>query len=865
MDSHETADNSDNVDGDSGGFQEVRNKKNFPAKDKGFTVSKTPAASRASEKVVKGRPVKNPPYEARPNQSKDIPPRFLAKAHQQQTTPGGKTTEGNGSFPKEPATPQGNAWEKPITANLRPEQGSHQSMTQSSSMESKDSLDLKISSVNTSMPHVTPKPVASLLDGTNPPVRTVIFENTNLKSGGKFTDVSKNTATSKISEMKKDGGNISSSLEIGKELPLNFGKAPGENSPELDFGSSPFDDQSNSSQSAPSQQIQSHAPAKPMSITQSTRSSYVSHQPSPISPLAADLNEKIQSVKRVWDVPSMPSVAEQTSVSGSEENSFHGGFGAESFKGTDSTNRDFTQSLQQTSTGYAPGSSPALSAIAKPDSSSSPNATTMRQVSQPGKSQQGSGMENQSHATLSSPFSGYAMHQGATSFGGMPAVPSPPTVMYGASQPHLHGGPGVYQTFPHDGPQVLNTNARSQYGQYAGAQAANAGPYGSLFLTSIESSYQPLSVSSYQHQQASQGGPPGPPQNQNNRISPGPLTTSGGGNAVMINSTSNSMMSIKSQVQGSSGNHPNLSHQVHPGAQQAYSQLSHHHHPAAMHPSHHMGTVGPNKGGYSQGGLSAQSQPQVFIPFDPNQPSVINLGQNYLSTGIRSGPPGGPPPSATPPVQALQASSSYYSGSSGNQTGVYPSGSAQGQTLQQLQIAVAPNPQALQNLQNASQHFNLQYQSPLNIPGYNSQAAAATVSALNLGNPLVRPGQHSYIKPGIDMVQSSQLKSSHDSLMNQSWNTSAFQLNQNFHGGNKTGNISDRNNVNNMNNQRKGNNHMPSMGSMNKYSNPGYPGQKGGGRYSAPGPIQRPISTSPSTGPGGVPSSSHSLPASEST
>jgi hypothetical protein len=58
----------------------------------------------------------------------------------------------------------------------------------------------------------------------------------------------------------------------------------------------------------------------------------------------------------------------------------------------------------------------------------------------------------------SSPFA-YSMpqqHQGNT-FGGMSAVPSPPTVLYGASQA-MHSGPhtNMYQAFPHVEPSQVS-------------------------------------------------------------------------------------------------------------------------------------------------------------------------------------------------------------------------------------------------------------------------------------------------------------------------------------------------------------------------------------------------------------------------
>lgn len=169
----------------------------------------------------------------------------------------------------------------------------------------------------------------------------------------------------------------------------------------------------------------------------------------------------------------------------------------------------------------------------------------------------------------------------------------------------------------------MNTTGRSQYGQYSQNPqgAAGSGPYGlsaSIFMPSIDSGYQPMS--SFQHQQQhSQSGPQGQAPNQNSRISPGPMATSGGGSVggVMMNSSG-----MKNQ--GGSGAHPNMSHQqqqqqhqhqVLAGShsQQGYShnQMSHHHHAGAMthHQQHSVGPVGPSKAGtYAQGGIAAQSQ-----------------------------------------------------------------------------------------------------------------------------------------------------------------------------------------------------------------------------------------------------------------
>ncbi|ODN06430.1 Protein PRRC2C [Orchesella cincta] len=805
-----TPDNSEAIDSESG-FQ----KKNSIAKppEKPSANNSAPKNVRQQQeqpKTSKDRRIKNSPYDPRPNSSKDVPPRFIPKSHQQIDTNHGQPCTGQSSDEQTTQPPTSGSWEKTVPASQSKE-NIPQSASQSNSspaIENKDVQDSKITSATTVHQSSTVSNASILDNSGGGPLKTMIFENTNFRS------INNTTKTSKPLEPKKETG--LSSLDPGKDLQIGFGKV--EESTEMDFGT--FNDTSSSAGvSQQNQAVPSQPSTKSMPIGQPPRS-FVSHQPSPISPLAADLNEKVQSVKRIWDQPSMPSVAEQNSVCGSEDNTFHGGFGSDSFKASDASNREFSSSLQQPTSGYAPGSSPALSAISKPESSSSPTSNNLR-ISKP---QQQNSLDNHGQSGISSsPFGGYSMPQGSNAFGGMPAVPSPPNVMYGTSQTlHAAAPPsGMYQTFPHvDAPQVMSATGR-QFGQYP-TQAATSG-YGLFLSTPMDYS----SMNSFQHQQGNQG-PPGQNPSQSTRISPGPLTTTGGGNSAgVIISSTNSMMNMK---QTGSGSHPNIPHQVVPGSQQGYSQLSHHHHAAAMSQQHHhLGAVGPPKGGYSQSGLQTQSQAPVFIPFDPNQQSVINLGQSFMSSGMRSGPPGGPPPPATPPVQAIQASSSYYSGSSGNQSGVYPTGSNQGGSLQQLHVAVA-NPQGMPGMHNANPQFGL-FPTQMSLQGYNQQAAASTVSALNLSNQLIRnpgPASHSFMKqPGLDLVQQSQMKSSHDAMMNQStWNSAGFSLNQTFHA-NKTGQNQDRNAGNNLGNQRKGNSHTGNVGNMKYMSTQGgYSGQQ---------------------------------------
>ncbi|XP_021950023.1 uncharacterized protein LOC110847393 isoform X4 [Folsomia candida] len=777
------SDNSENVDSDG-------QPKKGSSKEKVNVNSNNRLTGGRNEKqpqvANKDRRVKHPPYEAHLRSS--VAPRFQKETNE-----------------------SSNTWEKTPGALKTDHQGPQQMSHPTSSLtESKAESSLSTSSdVNHMKAQTTTSiinPASMIIDGSGGPLKTMIFENRN------FKNVSKPAGSGKSTETKDSS--MTSGLELTKDIGLSFGKDSGGNdNREMDFVSS-FDDRTDSQTS---QSMTSYPTTKPNPI--GPNRNFQGHQPSPVSPLAKDLTEKIQAVRQVWDKPSMSSVAEVGGTSTSEDsNNFHSGYTVSDAFKTD-VSRDYGSSLQQPQSSYAPGSSPAMSAISKPDSSTSPNSNAHRQVKPP---QQQSNLEN--HVGMSSSPFAYAMpqHQGAP-FGGHSAIPSPPTAMvYGNSQ-GLGGHTGVYQAFPHvDSSQVMNNSARSQYGQYSNPQGTGTAPYGlnaSMFMTSMDTGggYQ-QQMSSYQQQQQqqqqqhshhqqqhSQSGQGPTPSNR----SPGPMPSSGGNNSGVM----------KSQ---SSGAHP-MSHQV-MSSQQGYSQMSHHH-SGGMPPHHQLPPVVPSKPptvpGYTQSGITTQSQ--IYIPYDPSQ-QVLNFGgQSYVSSGMRNAPP----PSATPPVQGMQGSSNYYSGNASN--AVFP-GSNQGSGLQQLHVAVAPNPQALQNLQTATQSIQQYGQQQFQITGFNqlqgySQQAASTVSALNLGGQLIRPGPttHSHYNMKHDMVQQSHGLKSHEPMMNPTWNAQGFPLNQGFHGGgNKPAGNPDRNNPGNIGNPRKGGHQqMGSMGNMggnvNKY------------------------------------------------
>ena len=320
--------------------------------------------------------MKNPPYEARSSAHSNLPPRLAAA--KQRDTQGPPASGGNGKAGEngvEPAAPpQQNAWEKPITPTLRSDQITTASTTSTAGAVSphivnKESVDSNLANVTQISASTT---VSAVLDGTNPPSRTMIFENQKYKGG---VAVEKSSVTSKLLEPKKETVSATSGIEFGQDLGhLTFGKGAGEESPELNFSSSPLHvDPLNVPQSQASAAMMTSS--KPSALLpQSSRHSSFDHQPSPTSRGDVQLKQKIESVKGMWDPP-MSSVPEQMGVCAPEDTSFHGPFVSDSFKGADSSSRDFgPSSLPQSVVGYSGGSSPSISTMANPEASSSPNA-----------------------------------------------------------------------------------------------------------------------------------------------------------------------------------------------------------------------------------------------------------------------------------------------------------------------------------------------------------------------------------------------------------------------------------------------------------------------------------------------------------
>ncbi|CAG2054180.1 unnamed protein product, partial [Timema podura] len=302
-----------------------------------------------------------PPFE-RPRQSK-LPPRLararetnrLQKAQQQQHQHGmhndvsemNKINQSIGLFPDPslPAPPPSvNAWDKPITSSLRPNSPSSNtagglqlgttltSSTDGCVMEMNDQPHSGASSQRSTPSGEKTKlgrevVEKTVLDGTSPPVQTIIFENTNYKTGpsdlamkAKIANHLKNQRIDKSRDRKltedvedmalgftnKTPVNLS---ELGKgpdsksdpiQMPLSFNKNEDSADMKLDFT---FD--------ADLSQLTEDKNNKVMGLPRSMH--MTTGVQSTISPSTADLNFKIASVKKVWEsMPvSMPTVMEQ--------------------------------------------------------------------------------------------------------------------------------------------------------------------------------------------------------------------------------------------------------------------------------------------------------------------------------------------------------------------------------------------------------------------------------------------------------------------------------------------------------------------------------------------------------------------------
>nr|CAD7196175.1 unnamed protein product [Timema douglasi] len=738
-----------------------------------------------------------PPFE-RPRQSK-LPPRLararetnrLQKAQQQQHQHGmhndvsemNKINQSISLFPDPslPAPPPSvNAWDKPITSSLRPNSPSSNtagglqlgttltSSTDSCVMEMNDQPHSGASSQRSTPSGEKTKlgrevVEKTVLDGTSPPVQTIIFENTNYKTGpsdlamkAKIANHLKNQRIDKSRDRKltedvedmalgftnKTPVNLS---ELGKgpdnksdpiQMPLNFNKNEDSADMKLDFT---FD--------ADLSQLTEDKNNKVMGLPRSMH--MTTGVQSTISPSTADLNFKIASVKKVWEsMPvSMPTVIEQhedgsvTSTASSFTptfgNAVDAGMDPSAFgKGVDGPGDD--GSSLNSEVVYSPG--PAMQGVpnsysggvcVKTDSTST-SSNVCKVKPQPVMSSGPSPIGHPGAGALSPPpfnssttqQTGHINYQPtlggtAAQFGGISAIPSPPTVLYNSSQSMQGGLYGAYQIDGSQVSQVLSGQARSQFSQFPayglsqGLSQTSAFNQQSMYLQTAPhpppNAVHDMNMSQFRIQ-ASQN-----PFGQNQTMGNNP-------NTVLISSSSNSLMSAS----------------VKPSSQQ-------------------IGAIGTKGASPYQQQSALQSAPQpsqLYIQYDPSQ--VLNVNQSYLSSSQMVQRPG---PVQSNVVPTIPPSSSFYSGSSGGQTGFYQPTNSSLQAVQQQ----APS---AQQLHQTGSHYGL--------PAYGTQSGTGTPVGLQgfssqfLSSPLQMAQQYRNTgHPGPTFLKSSvQHQSDHGSSSN---------------------------------------------------------------------------------------------------
>ncbi|XP_046985205.1 protein PRRC2C-like isoform X6 [Schistocerca americana] len=647
--------------------------------------------------------------------------------------------------------PPVNAWTKPINASLRPNSpatGTVPNLQQLAvvlgsqvdhcAVEVSDQQPQSGTSSHRSTPNsesVQAKTAReatdkTVLDGTSPPVQTIIFENTNYKTAppdlavkckfanmktsrvdksrdrkigddGEDSPLVFNKASGAIPDIGKNGENKSEAIQ----MPLTFSKNEDVVDMKLDFT---FAD-SDLSQLTEDKTNKAVGMPRSMHLSQQVQST--------ISPSTAELNLKIQSVKKVWEnVPVMPAVIEHTedgSVA-STASSFTPSFGnavdsaldpATFVKGVEGCNvvtADENSPLNANEVVYSAGAAlqgnasnysggvpvstvPALKNDAPATSSNVCKLITL-QVKPQQQPVMSAGPSPIGHSgPLSPPPFNSNTQQGhinyqptlggtAAQYGGISAIPSPPTVLYNSP-----GQGGLYAPFQIDGPQVMGGQARSQfsgfppYGLSQGIGQTSAFNQQSLYLQTpahpppnaapeiYQSSMSPFRLTA-----------PQAPFGQSQQLSNNP-------NTVLISSTSNSLMSAT----------------VKPSSQQIGP----------------IGAIGTKGGGpYQQNTIPSGPQPSQLFMYDPNQV----MGQNYLPNSQMVQRPGPVQSNVVPPIPP---SSSFYSGSAGGQTGFYqPTNSNLPQPASAQQIHQTGSPYGLQGFSNQSGT-----PAPVGLQGFGSQ------------------------------------------------------------------------------------------------------------------------------------------------
>ncbi|KAJ0181030.1 hypothetical protein K1T71_003115 [Dendrolimus kikuchii] len=347
------------------GFQEVRNKKNSkdarPTKEEIQNPNKQPRSgsnqgggrnsSSSRNPSDKSNLRNNAPVTAKPGPQYDRPrqanlaPRFVKQRQKQQLGLVSNFGPDTGGAPPPPPV---NAWDKPISQTLR---GNVEEIvepvdiksTQSSQRSSPADTPSEVKPVTTACAPTTDK--TGVLDGTTPPVETIIFENTNYKTTPpdealqqKYqmaaatipkpqpeeisTEIEPHPLTfngdvrprpRSIQELISDNGRTGSDGEVSLGLQMSFDtsqKTEDSSDMKLDFA---FD----SDLGQLTEDKSAKALVLPRGVHMSTSNT--------ISPLAADLNLKIASVKKVWEMPAVAEGGEELQFAGFEESGVEAG------------------------------------------------------------------------------------------------------------------------------------------------------------------------------------------------------------------------------------------------------------------------------------------------------------------------------------------------------------------------------------------------------------------------------------------------------------------------------------------------------------------------------------------------------------
>ncbi|CAG9772485.1 unnamed protein product [Ceutorhynchus assimilis] len=550
----------------------------------------------------------------------------------------------------------GSAWDKPLGPQLRPS-------------EHDASVMLGVSLDGVNLDPATPTsghgaspggdkalgipsqiPDKNLLDGTTPPVNTIIFENTNFKSAPGVRTASRNSIPGGPTDKPRSklDENLDNSM-FTKPINDLLQKCDGKDNPiqmvfkeesdiKLDFFGA---DLTHLTEDKSSQNL---CMSKSITSVNSTICN------------ADSLNMKIASVKKVWETSEQENedtsglsfgAPLDTAFKGSDpqDEAHHEGFSPGSNQAASSTNVCKVKPTQQVSsaagqTVSSTSQQPHSAIVGHPmllgtQLSPPPMAATAVGVS----------LGPQAFATNQhlTGFPSAASAQGVAAAGsaqyGISAIPSPPTVLYNSTQQLQSGLYGAFLPTADQGVLGGQGHARAGgFGQYpaAGAYHSLGQPTNSPYNT--QSVYLPTPP----HPPPTAQAPPElyPSMNSFRLSAANPFGQNQPLNnptTMLISSTSNSLMSAS----------------VKPSSQP-------------------ISAIGTKAGGVGQA-YQQQSQQgqQVYMTYEPALQAA-----NYLpGAGVMQRGPGGPPVQNSV-VPGLQPSSSYYSGSTGGQTGYYQQGNS---------------------------------------------------------------------------------------------------------------------------------------------------------------------------------------------